>query len=519
MSTFFKANLSGKGVVWNGLVKGVSLAIIIVVELLYTRFLLHRLGAESYSLIPLTSNTIQFSSIITYAILAALGRFVSLEVHNGRIQAANEYFNVVFYVLIALSLFVLFPVFSAISWFSPKIFIIPKGLENVTRFLFATVLFSFILVSIGSVLSIGTFVYNRLDLVDFQNLGKIIISRTLAVILIFYAGLQLYGVCIGLLIGSLAGFITSCVYWKKINIDLSISIKFWSVEKYHQIKGFFSWVFLYQVGGRALIYLDLIVVNRLYGAIYTGWYGLAFFFPSRLRFLTGTFSGLINPMILKYYSANDIDGMLGIANRAIRVVGIVFALPVGFICGFYKPIFSIWVGEQYRFLFGVAVILTIHVSLNTSSNILTSILSTTNKVKVPSLVSIFFAVINIVLAVVLGHPKLLGMGMIGIALAGLITLTSNSAIFTPYYIGLILNRSPLSIYKSFIPGIIGTAAIFFLSFLLSHIPLTSNLFGIVVLALMVSAIYALFGWFFLMQPLDRKWLSSLFVEKIRKKNF
>ena len=515
MLDLFKSNLSAQGVIWNGFVKGTCLIATILIDLFYTKFLVYRLGTESYSLIPLTSNIVQFSSIITYAILSATGRYVSLEIHKGNRETANEYFNVSFYVLLIFSISVLFPVFAVISWFSPDIFVVPKGLENVSRILFSIVFFSFILVSIGSMLAIGSFVYNRLDLIDLQNLFKIIISRFIAIGLIYYVGLQLYGVCIGLFIGTMAGFILSWVYWRNIDLGFSISKKFWNFEKYQKIKSFLSWVLLRQIGGRALVYLDLIIVNRLFGAVYTGWYGLAFFFPSRIRFLAGTFSGLVSPILIKYYAANDIEGMLNTANRAIRMIGIIFALPVGLICGFYKSIFLLWIGKSYIWLFNLAVILTIHVSLNTSSYILSAVLSAINKVKIPSLMSIFFALVNIPLAIALGHPNLLNMGMVGVALSSLLTLTINNSVFTPYYIGVALSRSPMSIYRSFLPGIFGVGFVFILSFWLGYLSIALHFLGLIMLMLVISLLYLPLSWFCLLQTSDRVWIRTFALNKLR----
>lgn len=517
-ASLFQPHISGKGVAWNTLIKALTIALTVLIELFYVKFLLYKLGADLFGVISLTTNTILIASILTYVILNAMGRFVSIDVHRGNNNAANQAFNVAFFSLIVLSVVFLLPASAGFSWYAPQLFIVPVGCETATRVLFAAVLFSFILTSIGSVLSIGTFVYNRLDLVDLRNFCKILISRGLSVILIYFAGFGLYGISTGLFAASLIGFIVSIYIWRQLSPNLVISQKFWQKNLFLKMSDFCVWIFIRQFGGRALVYLDLIIVNRLYGAKETGLYGIAFFFSSKLRLLTGTFSGLFNPIIINRYAKGDIDGMLDIACRGMRVIGVVFALPVGLLCGFYRPIFTVWVGKEYEYLYIVAFFLTVHISVNTTTYLLSSILSAINKVRIPSIVSIGFAIANVALAVLMGWPSL-GLGVAGIAIAGLVTLTLNNAIFIPYYVGLVLKRSPRPIYKTFFPGIVGLILTFLAAYLLSSLQFAYLLPGLISAVLAISFAFLIFAWFVLINSMDRKWILSMTVDRLHRRKY
>ena len=508
MPDIFKPNMSGRGVAWNTLVKAITLMFSIIIELFYTRFLLEALGTNLFGVISLTTNTMLFASILGYVILNSLGRFMIVDIYRNNILLAKKAFNTSFFTYLALSILVLSPVFLGIALYCNRIFIIPEGFENASRTLFGTVFFSFLLTSVTSVLAIGTFVYNRIDLVDLLNFGKMLVSRGLAVVLILFGGLGLYGISTGLFIASLLGGLGNLFFWRKLMPEIKISRKFWDKNRFHQMRQFASWIFLRQIGGRALVYLDLIVVNRLYGTLDTGLYAIAFFFSSRLRLLTGTFSGLFNPIIISRYSKNDINGMVSIACRAMTMIGIVFALPVGLLCGFYCPIFNVWVGEQYEVLNNLAIILTIHVSINTSCFPLFSILSAIDKVKVPSIITICFAFLNLILAIVLGWPGL-GIGGIGVAIAGALTLTMNHAIFTPFYISHVLNRSPMEFYMAFIPGAMGMLCVFGVSFFVSFHEYSYSLSGLICSIIIISIIYLISSWFILIRPSERDWILGL----------
>jgi len=513
IASLFQPHISGKGVAWNSLIKALTIALTVLIELFYVKFLLYKLGADLFGVISLTTNTILIVSLLTYVILNTMGRFVSIDVHRGNNSAANQAFNVGFLSLLVFSVVCLLPASATFSWYAPQLFIVPVGCETATRVLFAAVLFSFILTSLGSALSVGTFVYNRLDLVDLHNFFRILISRGLSVILINFAGFGLYGVSVGLFVASLIGLIVSVYLWRQLSPNLVISPKFWEKKLFFRMSDFFVWIFIRQFGGRALVYLDLVVVNRLYGARETGLYGIAFFFSSKLRFLTGTFSGLFNPIIFNRYAKGDIDGMLDIACRGMRVIGVVFALPVGLLCGFYRPIFTVWVGKGYEYLYIVAFFLTVHISVNTTTYLLSSILSASNNVRTPSIVSIGFAIANVVLAVLLGWPSF-GLGMAGIAVAGLVTLTLNNAIFTPYYVGLVLKRSPRRIYKTYFPGILGLIPTFLATYLLSSFKFAYSLPGLIFAIIAISFAFLPFAWFVLISSKDREWILSMAVDRL-----
>lgn len=514
LNSFLKPNVSGKGVAWNTIVKIVTIAFTIVIDLYYTKFLLEKLGESSYGLIALTTNTIQIASIITYVIFSSMGRFASIEVHGGDTKTANQVFNVAFYSLVVVSIFFLLPVFIGVSWFSPNLFVVPAGMENASRFLFGSVLLSFLIISMGSVLSIGTFIYNRLDLVDILNFTKIIVSRGLAMLLISFAGLGLYSIGVGLLLAAILNIVCSVFLLKTFTRYISISRKFWNKEIFNKMGVFSLWIFIRQLGGRALVYLDLIVVNQLYGAAETGLYGIAYFFSSKLKLMTGTFAGLFNPIILSRYAKGDTDGMLDIACRGMRVIGLAFALPVGLLCGLYKPIFNVWVGTEYENLSLLAVCLTIHVSINTTTYLLSSILAAVDRVKVPAIVSIISAVSNVLLAVWLGHPAF-GLGTIGIAIAGFVSLTINNAIFTPIYVGHVLKRSSIKIFMTFIPGIIGVLVSMLIAYLFSCISLTYSWTGLIIVGLFLFTICGLVFWFFLFNKEDRAWIVSIVSSKLK----
>ena len=501
-------NMSAYGVARNIFVKISTIGVIIAVEIWYTRFLLKQLGVELYGLILLTTNVIAFAAVFSNILINSIGRFTAIEIHRGQVEAANRAFNSCFFTCLFFCLFLLTPIFSAISWFAPELFQIPAGSENTTRTLFAAVTFSFIFALIASALSVGTFVYNRLDLNDIMNLFKILISRISSALLIAVAGLGLYGVSCGLLGASFFMLFSGLYLFKRLMPDIRISRRYWDKALFDEVSAFMGWAFLRQLSATGLIYLDMLIVNRLYGPVQTGLFAIAVFFPTKLKLLTGTFSALLNPVILRKFTLNDIEGMMDITCRAIRMTGIVFGLPVGLLCGLYRPIFNVWIGAEYESIFLLSIVLTCHVSVNTSCYPLFAIQNVANKLKVPAIVATGLVFIYIPLAITLGGPSF-GFGLTGIALAGTFTWTLNHAIFSPYYIGHILNRSPKQFYLAFLPGLTGMSVVFFCSYAMSSCEITFSIPGLAITMLIISISYCFFSLFILLPSTERNLLRRL----------
>ena len=177
--------MSSSGVSKNALVKIFAIGLTSLIEIWYARFLVSHLGVDLYGVLALATNVIMFGAIINTTVISSLGRFVSVAVHGGNLEDAIECYNAGYFIalwlcvgLLCLSLI--------ISWYVPVLFRIPPGYENAARFLFVAVMLSFIISLAAAVVTVGTFVHNRLDLNDWLNLGKVLCSRGLAIFLIAF---------------------------------------------------------------------------------------------------------------------------------------------------------------------------------------------------------------------------------------------------------------------------------------------------------------------------------------------
>jgi membrane protein EpsK len=131
----------------------------------------------------------------------------------------------------------------------------------------------------------------------------------------------------------------------------------------------------------------------------------------------------------------------------------------------------------------------------------------TNRVKVPGVLTMVMGLANLGLALVLAGP--MHWNLYGIAAAGAIMLTVKNVFFTPLYGAHVLGRSALSFFKEL--GLI--VAVTFASVLLCRGALwlwpIAGWDQLVMLSLVISVLYALVVYRFILTAEERKMLRNL----------
>src|ERR1051326_6843404 len=80
-----------------------QLALSLLVGVWYVPFLVHKLGAATYGLIPLSTSLTSYMALITLALNSAVGRYLTIALEREDHQRANRIFNTSFWGSIALT--------------------------------------------------------------------------------------------------------------------------------------------------------------------------------------------------------------------------------------------------------------------------------------------------------------------------------------------------------------------------------------------------------------------------------
>lgn len=396
-----------------------------------TPFIVKTLGVEAFGFVNLTQNVINYFSIITVALSSVVVRFFSVAAHRGEQEKANAYISNYLAASVLISLLLLLPLVSA-AFFIDRVMNVPQDLLADVRLsiLIGSLLFllTFLMAGFGA----APFYANRLYITSSIQAVQMLI-RVLCVLALFACFTpKIWQIQLAALAGAVIASILSFCFFRKLIPWFSFRLKDLSFRVSKELFQAGTWNSVNQIGVLLFLQIDLLTANLVLGASEAGKYAAIIQFPLLLRSLAGTVASLFAPVITSYYSKGDMDGLVKYANQAVRLNGLLLALPAALLGGLAGPFLTIWLGPSFS---SVAPLLYIHagyLAVSLAFMPLFYIWTAFNQQKTPALVTLLLGAVNVVLAVTLSGPAHLG--LYGITLAGAISLVLKNVIFTPLYV-------------------------------------------------------------------------------------
>lgn len=485
----------------------------VVIGVLLVPYFISTLGVAAYGLIPLATSVTGYVAIVVQSLNTAVSRFLTVDLQREDYVAANKTFNTALFGLTVVILLTV-PVILLVAYFAPAIFNVPAGQETGAALLFLGVSAAFLIRSWSGNFTVQLFAYNRLDLQNYVNLTNLLVQTGLIVLLFTVLGSDLGLVGGAYLAGAVVASAVSIVLARRVCPYLHVSLHSFDRRRVKDLCGMGWWVVINQIGSLLFLQIDLIVVNLLFGATSAGEYAIALQWVVLLRAISGVLSGVLTPMVLTFYAKGQTGTLIRVTKSAVKLMGLVMALPIGLVCGLAPQLLTVWVGEEYGFLAPLMVLLTIHFAVNLAVLPLFSINVAYNRVRIPGMVTLFMGMGNFGLAVAL--PLLTGWGYYGVAAAGAIVLTLKNAFFTPWYATRVLDVSAHTFTRSMLPGIAATVLLGVTAGLLSVVLPLPALVTLTVVGVVIALVYFVTVWKVSLNPFERCLFESYLPPALRR---
>jgi membrane protein EpsK len=498
---------------WNLLANISYFLVNVIIGVLLVPYFLSTLGVAAYGLIPLTTSITGYVGIVIQSLNTPVTRFLTIDLHRKDYEAANRTFNTALFGLSAIILLMI-PVILTIAYFIPLLFNIPAGQESGAIVLFLCVSAAFLIRSLCGNYTVQLFAYNRLDLQNFVNVTNLIVQTGLIVILFTLFGPNLAFVGGAYLVGALVASGVSIVLARRICPYLRISIQSFDRRRVSDLCGMGCWSFIDQIGVLLFLQIDLIVVNRLFGATSGGEYAIALQWVVLLRAIAGVLSGVLTPMILTYYAKGETETLIRVTKSAVKLMGLAVALPIGLICGFAPQLITIWVGPNLTSIAPLMIILTAHLVVNLAVLPIFAIEVAYNRIRIPGIATLLGGIVNLVLSVTLALYS--GWGYYGVAISGAIVLTMKNTIFTPWYVTRILGINIYTFIHSILPGITAFILLGATATVLGTIFPLAALFPLFITGGALALVYLVLVWMYGLSALERRLFKSFLPEKLRR---
>ncbi len=319
---------------------------------------------------------------------------------------------------------------------------------------------------------------------------------------------ELYFVGLATLLSGCIGWGWSIRWWRQLTPALRVSASHFDLRALKNMTSMGGWMSVNYVGGLLFLAIDLLIVNRMFGPTAGGRYAAALQWSNLLRTIATVAAAVFVPTILYYYANRNIDGLMAYSRRAVKLVGLIVALPIGLVCGLSRPLLTTWLGPEFTDLSWLLVLLTLHMAITLPQAPLYSIFTAANRVRTPAVFTIVLGLGNLALAIFLAGP--MGWGLYGVAVAGTGMFLLKNTLFVPVYAAIVLGRKPLSLLKEIMP-ISAAAAVIVAGG--GTCQLVWNIHGwgqLIAAGLGLSAVYAPVAYWFLLNREERNLLWQMY---------
>lgn len=477
-----------------------------VVMVWYVPFLVHRLGPAVYGVVALANALVMYAGLIADGLNTSTYRYLAIDLGRGDDAAARRTFNAAAALTLVACAVLAVPA-AIVTWLFPSLFDVPASATGAARFLFASMCASLLASMVGGLFSASSQIAHRFDLRNAARAAALLVRVGLVTACFLTGTANLWYVAAGLLASAAVEIGCDVLIWRRLTPQLAFRPHEARPAALRTFVSLSGWSTLNMFGFLLLVQVDLVIVNTVFGAEATGRYGSLLLLPAFVTAIAEIVLPMLSPEIMARYAAGDRAGITHLATRAIRLLCIGLALPAGLLCGFGRPLLSLWLGPDFADLAPVLAMLSGHLAINLAVRPLSYLLTAYNRVRVQALVSVAAGGANIALALLLTRDA--GWGLIGVAAAAALVWTVKNAVLLSGYSAVVAGLRWWTFLPPLAPGLAGLLGVTVAGQLLTDLHPPTGIVSLAATAGAVAGAYGVVAYALLLAPSDRRLLRGL----------
>lgn len=375
-----------------------TLAFNIVVGMVYTPFMISKLGDGLYGIYSLANSLISFVTLLDLGFGQTLVRYISHASVTGNKEEEHKlngfFLKLYFFIsLIALiiGIFVvyIYPVVAANTFSSDETYLF--------RIVFSILLINVVVSFPMSVFSATLNAYEQFLALKLANFIVAVVKYVSMFLLLFF-GYKLIAITVVSFICSLA---VQCFYLvysvKKIGIRFDFSKIQTNLTA--EIVHFSFFIFLNLIIDFLYSNTDKLILGAVSGTIAVTVYSIGIYFTTYFSELSSAMSGVFMPRVMALYKDNNTKEISNLFNRVGRLqMALLFLVLGGYIC-LGKEFVQLWVGLSYKdsYIIGLLIMLPSIVPL--TQNVGITIIRAMNIHKYRSYMYIVIAILNVMISI------------------------------------------------------------------------------------------------------------------------
>ena len=499
----------------NIIANAIYMVINYLITFLLTSFIVAKIGSEAQGFIGLCNNIVNYSTVITIALNSVSGRFIAIESHRGNEKKANEYFSSTFiadiFICIGLAL-----VFIPIAIYIDRLFEIPENIVADVRILFLLVFINLAISVISNVLSVATFIRNKLYLASIANASASLMRGVTLLLLFNILPPNIIIVGVSSILGSLLVLALNVKYTHALCPELKIRKYYYSFSRVKKLVSSGIWNSISRVAQIFSDGLDLIISNIWIGSYEMGQLSIAYTIPTAVSGFLSMIISVFNPKLTEYYAKNEKEKIVYELKTNMKMTALFGNIVFFVIFTLGKDFFELWVPtEDINMLYIIVRLATVSILVSSIVSPLSNVFLLTNNLKVNSLVWLFVSIFDTGLVLLMVNTTNLGV----YAVAGVSKIVGSivNIVFLPVYSCKCLSISKTTFYPmifrySIITIIMGVI-LYIIRLLLGS---GNSWFLFSVRFVVIVFIGFAMNYLFLLNKNERQYLNAVIKDKLRR---
>ena len=319
----------------------VSFGVSMGISFFLTPYLTEVLGTEAYGYIGLANNFVSYASIVTVALNSMAGRFITIEIHRGNQQKADEYFNSILLSNVFLS--VVISLISLIIILNIQTLLkVSDRLVQDVQITFAVAFLNFVFTVVTAVFTVAPFAKNRLDVQSIRTILGNLIKLIVTLGLIAFFTPKIYYISIGVLACSVFMAGADIFLTKKMLPEVKVNPRHFNFQAVKEVLSAGIWNSLNSLSYVLLMGLDLLLANLFVGETAMGMLSIAKTIPTALQSLIVAISGIFTPQFTILYAKKQGKELVSSVKYSIKVLSLIMTVPIAGLIIFGTDFYHLW---------------------------------------------------------------------------------------------------------------------------------------------------------------------------------
>lgn len=478
----------------------------VIVSLIYTPFMIQKLGQSEYGLYNTVASTISMLSVLSLGFNSSYIRYYSRYKKNEdkeSIYRLNGLFIIIFIIIGIIALLCgIFLLFNIEMIFSDGL---TASEYDLARKLFFLLILNLAISFPMSVFSDIISAHERFVFLKSLGVIRTVFSPFLSIplLLMGYRSIAIVVVTV------LLSLLTDIMYF--IYVVFVLKEKFWfsGFEKglFKDIFVFTSFIGINIIVDQINWNIDKIVLARFKGTVAVAIYSVGYTLNTYFNMISTSISGVFTPLVHRITNSNlgwisKKRELTALFIKVGRVQFLILGLVASGLVVFGKQFIYFWAGEGYEDAYYVALLLILPSIIPLIQNVGIEIQRAQNKHKFRSVVYSIMAIINLVMSIYLCQIW----GAVGSALGTGISLILANGIIINIYYHKACNVNVIIFWKNIISMIPGVIIPFIIGAILMNYVVVNSLFHLGIYIIGYSILYAICIWMFSMNSYEKKLL-------------